>query len=169
MQIEGETFIWSQRATSVQISGCIHALKFVRPTQDWLSFIIWDRQKTDQKIFLKSIPVIFYEFLVSSKTILILRHHRSKKNFGKGSPGINRLIHLCLCCPGFDISTSPLAPTSEFLKKGLSGKYILVFTCPNGQADFLSTLHFFYVEKMAQIPKYANNATKFKRNWFYNH
>ena len=41
------------------LSGCpggIHALKFVRPTQDWLSFIIWDRPKTDQKIFLKSIP-----------------------------------------------------------------------------------------------------------------
>ena len=32
-------------------------------------------------------------------------------------------------CAGFDISTSPLAPASEFLKKGLSGKYILVFTC----------------------------------------
>ena len=34
----------------------IHALKFVRPTQDWLSFIIWDRLKTDQKKILKSIP-----------------------------------------------------------------------------------------------------------------
>ena len=43
------------------LSGCpggIHALKFVRPTQDWLSFIISDRPKTDQKNFLKSIPVI---------------------------------------------------------------------------------------------------------------
>ena len=41
------------------LSGCsggIHALKFVRPTQDWLSFIIWDRPKTDQKFLLKSIP-----------------------------------------------------------------------------------------------------------------
>ena len=28
--------------------------------------------------------------------------------------------------------TSPLAPASEFWKKGLSGKYILVFTCPYG-------------------------------------
>ena len=44
--------------------------------------------------------------------------------------------------PGFDISTCPLAPASEFLKKGLSGKYILAFTCPNGQADFLCTTHF---------------------------
>ena len=41
------------------LSGCpggIHALKFVRLTQDWLSFIIWDRPKTDQNFFLKSIP-----------------------------------------------------------------------------------------------------------------
>ena len=45
--------------------------------------------------------------------------------------------------PGFNISTSPLAPASEFLKKGLSGKYILVFNCLNGQADFLSTINFF--------------------------
>ena len=36
---------------------------------------------------------------------------------------------------GTDISTGPLTPASEFLKKGLSGKYILVFPCPNGQAD----------------------------------
>ena len=45
--------------TGFDLSGCpggIHALKFVQPTQDWLSFIIWDRPKTDQKIFLKSIP-----------------------------------------------------------------------------------------------------------------
>ena len=33
---------------------------------------------------------------------------------------------------GTDISTSQLALASEFLKKGLSGKYILVFTCLNG-------------------------------------
>ena len=37
--------------------------------------------------------------------------------------------------------TSLLAPASEFLKKGLSGKYILVFTCLNGQADFLNNKH----------------------------
>ena len=36
---------------------------------------------------------------------------------------------------GTDISTRPLALASEFLKKGLSGKYISRFTCPNGQAD----------------------------------
>ena len=40
---------------------------------------------------------------------------------------------------GTDIITCPLAPASDFLKKGLSGKYILVFTCPNWQADFLNT------------------------------
>ena len=42
---------------------------------------------------------------------------------------------------GTDISTSPLAPTSEFLKQGLPGKYILVLTCPNGQADFSNIKH----------------------------
>ena len=52
--------------------------------------------------------------------------------------------------PGLDIRTSPLAPASEFLKKGLSDKYILVCTCLNGQVDFLSTTHFLY-RKMAQI------------------
>ena len=53
---------------------------------------------------------------------------------------------------GFDISTSRLALAGEFLKKGLSGKYILVFTCPNGQADFLSTTHF-HVEKWHKYPE----------------
>ena len=42
---------------------------------------------------------------------------------------------------GTDISASPLPPGSEFLKKGFSGKYILVFTCPIGQADFPNTEH----------------------------
>ena len=45
--------------TGFDLSGCpggIHALKFVRPTQDWLSFIIWGCPKTDQKNFLMSIP-----------------------------------------------------------------------------------------------------------------
>ena len=50
---------------------------------------------------------------------------------------------LCPSVPGFDISTSLHVPASESLKKELSGKYILVLTCPNGQADFLSTTHFF--------------------------
>ena len=53
---------------------------------------------------------------------------------------------------GFNISTCLLAPVSEFLKKGLSGKYILVSTCQNGQADFLSTTHILD-GKMAQIPR----------------
>ena len=54
---------------------------------------------------------------------------------------------------GTDISTSPLAPASGFLKKGLSGKYISVFTCPNRQADFLNTTHFFY----SKWPKISRN------------
>ena len=65
---------------------------------------------------------------------------------------------------GFDISTCLLAPAIEFLKKGLSGKYILVLTCPNEEADFLSTTHFLN-RKMAQI-EYANNATQFKEIGF---
>ena len=58
-------------------------------------------------------------------------------------------------CPisGFDISTCPLAPASEFLKKGLSGKNVLVCTCPNRQTDFLSTTHSSIYRKMAQIPR----------------
>ena len=43
-------------------------------------------------------------------------------------------------------------PASEFLKKGLSGKYILVWTCPDGQADFLIITHYLY-RKMAQITR----------------
>ena len=52
--------------TGFDLSGCpggIHALKCVRSTQDWLSFIIWDRPKTDQKIFLKSIPKESYRYI----------------------------------------------------------------------------------------------------------
>ena len=52
------------------------------------------------------------------------------------------LRHLWLI-PGTDISTCPLAPAGEFLEKGLSGKCLLVFTCPNGQADFLNTKHIY--------------------------
>ena len=43
---------------------------------------------------------------------------------------------------GTDISTSLLAQAGEFLKKGVSSKYILGCTCPNGQADFLNTQTF---------------------------
>ena len=66
---------------------------------------------------------------------------------------------------GTDISTSQLAPASEFLKKGLSGKYTLVFTCPNGQDDFLNTKH---IVNGPNTQKYANNATKLKRYCFSN-
>ena len=52
---------------------------------------------------------------------------------------------------GNDISTRPLAPASEFLKIWPSGKYILVFTCPNGQADFLNIKNIF-LKEIAQIP-----------------
>ena len=67
---------------------------------------------------------------------------------------------------GFDISTSPLSPASEFLKKGLPGKYILVFTCTNGQADFLSTTHFFMRKNGTNTQIYANNAMKLKKIGF---
>ena len=53
--------------------------------------------------------------------------------------------------PGTNISTSPLAPASDFLKKGLSGKYILVFTCPN--------------VNVPNTQRYANNATQLNRKW----
>ena len=66
---------------------------------------------------------------------------------------------------GFDISTRPLAPASEFLKKGISGKYTLVCTCPKGQADFLSTIRYSYSE-MTKMPRNMQNATKLKRKWF---
>ena len=69
---------------------------------------------------------------------------------------------------GTDISTSPLALTSAFLKKGLLGKYILVFTCQNGQADFLNTKHIFFIVNCQNTQKYANNSTKLKRKWFSN-
>ena len=64
---------------------------------------------------------------------------------------------------GTDISTSPLAPASEFKKKGLSGKYILVFTCPNWQADILNTKH---IVDGPNTHRYANNAIQLKRYWF---
>ena len=40
-------------------------------------------------------------------------------------------------------NTCPLAPTSEFLKKGLSGKYNLVCTCPNTLTYFQSCPYIF--------------------------
>ena len=57
-----------------------------------------------------------------------------------------------------------LAPASEFLKKGLLGKCILVFTCLNGQADFLNNIHISYIVNDPNTQKYANNATKLKEN-----
>ena len=62
------------KVTGFDLSGCpggIHALKFVGPTQDWLSFIIWDRPKTDQKNFLKSIPEVISA--QTSETVLTSR------------------------------------------------------------------------------------------------
>ena len=47
------------------------------------------------------------------------------------------------CRPGSDISTCPLAPASAFLKKWPSGKYILISSSLNRQADFLSSPHIF--------------------------
>ena len=64
-------------------------------------------------------------------------------------------IHWCrLQTTGSEISTSPLAPASEFLKKWLSGKYILVSTCPNRQADFLSSPYIFVQKMCLQIPRH---------------
>ena len=54
-------------------------------------------------------------------------------------PDVVRLY--CRTLTGTDISTCLLAPASEFLKKGFTGKYILVCIYLNGQADFLSSLH----------------------------
>ena len=67
----------------------------------------------------------------------------------------------------FDVSCLDhmVAPASEFLKKGVLGKYILVFICPNGQADFQKTKDIFslcmsqmsrYMQTMQRkIPKYC--------------
>ena len=69
-------------------------------------------------------------------------------------------VHLMIAYSGFNISTSLLAPASEFLKKWILGKYIFVSTCPNGQADFLSTARYLY-RKMTQIPR---NRLKMQQN-----
>ena len=64
---------------------------------------------------------------------------------------------------GTDISTSLLAPASEFLKKGLSGKYILVFTCLNGQDDFLNTKHIFFIVNGPNTQEYSSNSRKIEK------
>ena len=74
-------------------------------------------------------------------------------------------VALALEGSGTDISTSPLAPASDFLKKGLSGKSNLVFTCPNGQVDFLNIKHNYLNSKW---PKYPEICNKLKRKWFSN-
>ena len=55
----------------------------------------------------------------------------------------------CIDNPATDISTCPYAPASEWL----SGKYILVCTCPKRKADFLRSLHIFIykVTKLLEI------------------
>ena len=52
---------------------------------------------------------------------------------------------------GSDISTCLLALASEFLKKWSLGKYILISTCPNRQADFSEQSAHFYKEYSAKI------------------
>ena len=69
--------------------------------------------------------------------------------------------------PGTNISTSPLAPTSEFLKKGLSGKYILIFTWQMGKLIFW-TLNTFFIVNGPNTQEYSSNSTKLKRKWFSN-
>ena len=66
---------------------------------------------------------------------------------------------------GTDISTSPLAPVSDFLKIVLLGKYIIVFTCPNGQAGILNTKH---IVNGPNTHEYANNPIQLKGYWFSN-
>ena len=67
-------------------------------------------------------------------------------------------------CLGINISACSFALASEFLKKGLSGKYILVFTGPNGQADFLNIKHICFIVNGPNTQIYANNCkTKMKR------
>ena len=67
--------------------------------------------------------------------------------------------------PGTDTSTSPFAPASDFLEKGLSGKYILVFTCPNRQADFLNTIHMYVFLLNSEWHKYLRNMQTIQQNW----
>ena len=50
-----------------------------------------------------------------------------------------------------------------FLKKGLSGKYTSVFTCPNGQADFPKTMYIKHISLIVNdlnTQKYAINTEK---------
>ena len=58
---------------------------------------------------------------------------------------------LIMCASGTDISIDRLPRQVNFLKKGLSGKYILVCTCHDGQAVFWARAYLIW--KMAQIPK----------------
>ena len=60
-------------------------------------------------------------------------------------------VSSCSAETRFDKSTWPLALGIEFLKKWFSGKYMFVFTWPNGQADFQSSPHNTYVENVPQI------------------
>ena len=66
---------------------------------------------------------------------------------------------------GTIISTCPLALASEFLKKGLSGKYIIVFTFPNGQADHLNAKHIF-CSIWPIKPELSKQCNKTERNVF---
>ena len=61
-------------------------------------------------------------------------------------------------CTGTNIFACALAPASEFLIKGHSGKYILFCTCPSRQADFLKTTHF-HIENGTNSPKHTNNSS----------
>ena len=96
-----------------------------------------DFQRLSYEYFVK----LFFIAGLSSITLLFRRKEPLSMNGFIHSENSSQIMTSHLA--GFDISTSRLARASEFLKKGLSGKYILVFTCPNRQADFLSTTHFF--------------------------
>ena len=68
---------------------------------------------------------------------------------------------------GFDIRTCPLAPASEFLKKWLSGKYILVSTCLDGQADFLNSSHIFIKKMCHKYLEICKQCNKIKRKMIF--
>ena len=67
---------------------------------------------------------------------------------------------------GTDISTSPLAPASEFVKKGLSGKYISVFTSQMGKLYFW-TLNTFFFGKWPRYPELCKQCNKTESKMVY--
>ena len=117
----------------------------------------WEVSKISQNVWKRVVSSFLKNMFSSiiSLTILLPGRHHLNCQGTIATASMNRLKTYKvknIYVSGFNISTSPLASADEFLKKVLLGKYILVCTCPNGQAAFLSTIHFYY-RKMAQIPR----------------